>query len=85
VPPRPPARFLLYSRPGCHLCELMLEELAGVLSAGEYRVDIADVDADPITRVRWGHKIPVLLLGGELVCHGYLDPDKLHKALAQLR
>ena len=32
-----------------------------------------DVDAEPATRVRYGHKIPVLLFGGELVCHGRLD------------
>ncbi len=31
---------------------------------------------------RYGHKIPVLLLAGELLCHGRLDPEELDKALA---
>jgi Glutaredoxin-like domain (DUF836) len=78
-------RFLLYSREGCHLCELMAEELAGVLEGSTHGFDLVDVDADPAARARWGHKIPVLLLDNELVCHGSLDTEEVHKALAQLR
>ncbi len=48
-------------------------------------VDVLDVDADAAARVRYGHKIPVLLFAGELVCHGRLDPDEVHKALAYHR
>jgi hypothetical protein len=48
-------------------------------------LDIADVDQNPLIQARYGHKIPVLLLNGELVCHGRLDSEELHKALAALR
>lgn len=48
-------------------------------------LDITDVDQDPHLRARYGHKIPVLLLNGDLVCHGRLDLDEVHKALAHLR
>ena len=75
-------RFLVYSRPDCHLCERLVEELAALLPAGSYALEVVDVDADPATRTRWGLKIPVLLLGGELVCHGRLDAVEVHKALA---
>jgi hypothetical protein len=78
-------RFLLYSREGCHLCERMAEDLAGVLAGSEFAIERVDVDADPATRARWGHKIPVLLLDNELVCHGSLDAEEVHKALARLR
>jgi hypothetical protein len=78
-------RFLLYSREGCHLCERMAGELAGTLAGRAYELDLVDVDADPVARARWGHKIPVLLLDGELVCHGSLDAEEVHKALALLR
>jgi hypothetical protein len=76
------ARFTLYSRPGCGLCEHMLAELAQIPAANDVGVDVVDVDSEPSARVRFGHKIPVLLLGGELVCHGRLDPAEVHKALA---
>ena len=32
-----------------------------------------------------GHKIPVLLFAGELVCRGHLDVEEVHKALAHHR
>ena len=82
---RVPPRFLLYSRPGCGLCEEMLGELAAVPEVQPFRVEVMDVDADPAARSRYGHKIPVLLFAGELVCHGRLDGEELHKALAYHR
>ena len=78
-------RFVLYSRPGCGLCEEMLSELCALPAAVQVGVDVLDVDADPQARVRYGHKIPVLLYAGELVCHGRLDPEEVHKTLAYHR
>jgi hypothetical protein len=80
-----PPRFLLYSRPGCGLCEEMLSELAARPQAASFGVDVLDVDADPAAKVRYGHKIPVLLFGGELVCHGHFDAEEVDKALAYHR
>jgi Glutaredoxin-like domain (DUF836) len=74
--------FTLYSRPGCHLCEDMLAALGATPAAAGVPVGVRDVDQDPQVRARYGHKIPVLLLDGELVCHGRLDAAELHKALA---
>jgi glutaredoxin len=78
-------RFTLYSRPGCHLCEEMLAALSALPVAQGIAVEVADVDRDPLLRERYGHKIPVLLLAGELVCHGHLDPAEVHKAVAYHR
>jgi glutaredoxin-like protein DUF836 len=74
-------QFLLYSRPGCGLCEEMLGELAALPTARGIPIDVIDVDLNPATRARYGHKIPVLLFGGELVCHGRLDPQEVDKTL----
>jgi hypothetical protein len=63
----------------------MLGELAALPAAAEAGVDVLDVDGDPAAKVRYGHKIPVLLYAGELVCHGRLDPEEVHKALAYHR
>ena len=78
-------RFLLYSRPGCGLCEEMLSELAALPAAQGIAVDVVDVDLDPATRSRFGHKIPVLMYEGELVCRGRLDAQEVDKTLAQHR
>jgi hypothetical protein len=74
-------RFLLYSRPGCGLCEEMLQELAALPSAKGLAIDVVDVDGEPAARARYGHKIPVLMFAGELVCHGRLDPEEVDKTL----
>jgi hypothetical protein len=60
----------------------MLVKLAALPAAAGVPVDVIDVDADGATRSRYGHKIPVLLLAGELVCHGHLNAEEVHKALA---
>jgi hypothetical protein len=77
--------FVLYSRPGCGLCEEMLSELAALPATQGVVVDVVDIDREPAARARYGHKIPVLLFAGELVCHGRLDPEEVHKALAYHR
>jgi hypothetical protein len=79
----PAPRFTLYSRDGCGLCEEMLAALAALPGIEGYAIDVVDVDGDATTRMRYGHKIPVLLFGGELVCHGHLDRGEVDKALAQ--
>jgi hypothetical protein len=76
-------RFVLYSRPGCGLCEELRAELAQVPAAEGYPIDVIDVDSDAAARGRYGHKIPVLLFAGELVCHGRLDREELAKAIAR--
>ena len=63
----------------------MLSELAALPEAGRYGVDVLDVDADHAAKVRYGHKIPVLLFAGEMVCSGRLDADEVHKAIAHHR
>jgi hypothetical protein len=63
----------------------MLVELAALPAAAAFPVDVVDVDAIEAMRLRYGHKIPVLLFADELVCHGRLDASEVHKALAYHR
>ena len=78
-------RFVLFSRPGCGLCEEMRAELERLPAARGFALEVLDVDSNPDTRARYGHKIPVLLFAGELVCHGRLDTEEVLKALAYHR
>ncbi len=80
-----PLRFLIYSRAGCELCDEMREALAALPAARSHPIDVVDVDADATSRMRYGHKVPVLLFAGELVCHGHLDLEEVDKALAYHR
>jgi len=74
------SRLVLYSREGCGLCEEMLQELAPWAAARGATVEVRDVDDDPVTRRRWGLKIPLLLVDGETVASGHLDWPELERA-----
>ncbi len=67
----PAGRFLVYSRSDCGLCDEFIAGLAALPVAFE----VTDVDADPVTRRRFGLKVPVLTCDGSVVCHGLLDAD----------
>lgn len=54
----------LYSRPQCHLCELLLDELAPLLDK-ETQLEIVDISEDPELTRRYGLRIPVVAFAGE--------------------
>jgi hypothetical protein len=70
----------VYSRDGCGLCDELLLELGPWAAARGEVVEVLDVDADPVTRRRWGLKIPVLLVDGEPVACGRLEWPDLERA-----
>jgi hypothetical protein len=59
----------------------MLSELRILPCAQGIPIDVVDVDLDPAARARYGHKVPVLMFAGELLCHGRLDPEEVDKTL----
>ena len=75
------ARLVLYSRDSCGLCHEMLEELAPWLARRGLSLEVRDVDADPVTRRRFGLKIPVLTVDGALACYGRLDLEAVERLL----
>ena len=73
------SRLTLYTRDGCQLCEELLAELAPWAAAHGTSVALVDVDADPVTRRRYGHRIPVLTVDGEPAASGHIDWDALER------
>ena len=73
----------LYSRTGCHLCELMLEALLPRIR-GRAEVRVVDIDADPVLRERYGDLVPVLSDGEQPLCHYHLDVVALETHLSRL-
>ena len=58
--PVTPVTLTLFSRPGCHLCELALEELEPRCRDAGVLLQVADVDERDDWRNRYGQRIPVL-------------------------
>lgn len=72
--------LLVYSRRGCHLCELMLEELVP-LCRGRAVLRVLDVDGDPAWQERYGNRVPVLCAGDRELSVARLDRDAVLAAL----
>lgn len=58
------ARVVLYSRPGCHLCDEMKQEMAGANCAELYSLEEINIESDPVLLERYRNDIPVLLIDG---------------------
>lgn len=76
-----PPHLTLYSRAGCHLCELMLEAVRAVCKERSVTLEVIDVDTDPALAVLHGARVPVLAVDGREICHFRLDETALRAAL----
>jgi glutaredoxin len=65
---------IVYSRPGCHLCEEALAEIAALHAEG-YRFELREVDieSDELLLRRMLERIPVVEVDGEAVSELVLD------------
>ena len=64
--PSEPVRLRLLSRPGCHLCGEMRQEVDALLSERPREWEIVDIDLDPALLTLYGEIIPVLFVNGRL-------------------
>ena len=72
----------VYSRPGCHLCELLIEELLPLIR-GRAELEVLNIDSKPDWAEKYGLSIPVLELNGNAVCQYHLDRGAVAAALAE--
>jgi hypothetical protein len=75
-------QVLLYSRPGCHLCEQALEDLVALHGEG-YRFELHEVDIESDEELLRGmlERIPVLELNGEIVAELVVDQTSVRARL----
>ena len=70
------SKLCVYSREGCHLCEVLLEELLPLIG-DRLDVEIRDIDRNPEWHERFWMDIPVVEFDGEVVCRHFLDRDAI--------
>jgi predicted thioredoxin/glutaredoxin len=73
--------FDVYSRRGCHLCEVLLEQLFEI-AGSRARICVHDVDTHEDWLKQYGARVPVVLFRGEVLCHYRLDVEAVSRALA---
>jgi predicted thioredoxin/glutaredoxin len=73
----------VYSREGCHLCEILIEDLLNLIR-GRADVRVQDIDSRPDWLRKYDIRVPVVELDGAVLSEYSLDRDRVLEALAGL-
>jgi glutaredoxin len=71
----------LYGKPGCHLCHEARDAVKRVLLDRKLGLEEVDITVDPGLFARYGERIPVLELDGEVLFEFVVDEDLLQRRL----
>ena len=55
---------VVYSRVGCHLCDVVKEQLERLRPRADFTWREVDIDADPELRQRYNEEVPVVFIDG---------------------
>lgn len=73
-------QLILYTRPGCHLCDEMRAGLAALQPELGFAVREVEVGWEGALAARLGERLPVLTCDGVELCHYFLDEARLRVA-----
>ena len=76
-----PPRVVLYSKPGCHLCDDAREVIAAVCAELGESFDEVDITTSEDLMRSFGEQIPVTFVDGEQHDFWSVDPTRLRAAL----
>jgi glutaredoxin len=74
-------RLTLYGKPGCHLCHDARDLVKRALLGRDVALEEVDITLDPALFARYGERIPVLELDGEVLFELVVDEEMLHQRL----
>ena len=73
---------IVYSRKGCHLCEIVKESLVKLHRRGGFTWREIDVDADPDVRRLYTDEVPVVFINGRKAFKYHMDEQEFLRKLA---
>jgi len=77
-----PRHVIVYSRKGCHLCEVVKESLSKLSRHGGFVWQEVDVDASPETRRQFNDEVPVVFIDGRKAFKYRMDEREFLRKLA---
>jgi glutaredoxin len=73
---------VLYSRPGCHLCEDALQLLESLRTEFGFALREVNIEFDAELERRYFVEIPVIEMGGDVIAQAPIDAAVLRRAIA---
>jgi glutaredoxin len=77
-----PREVVVYSRKGCHLCEIVKESLVKLHKRGGFSWRDVDVDSDSDLRHRYNDQVPVVFINGRKAFKYRMDEQEFLRKLA---
>ena len=73
--------LIIYSRPGCQLCDIMKTVVERVGQTVAVSLEEIDISSDPELESRYGLEIPVLMIDGTKVAKYRVSEEDLRRML----
>jgi glutaredoxin len=77
-----PRNVVVYSRKGCHLCEVVKESLSKLSRRGGFTWCEIDVDGDIELRRQFNDEVPVVFIDGRKAFKYHMDEREFLRKLA---
>ena len=77
-----PRQVIVYSRKGCHLCEIVKETLSKLERRGSFTWKEIDVDGDDQLRRQYNDEVPVVFIDGHKAFKYRMDEREFLRKLA---
>lgn len=77
-----PRKVVVYSRKGCHLCEVVKESLTKLSRRGGFTWQEVDVDSDGDLRRQFNDEVPVVFIDGRKAFKYRMDEQEFLRKLA---
>lgn len=73
----------LYTRVGCHLCDVVKEQLDAAQSQRPFALEVVDVHTRPELVAQYGDEVPVVMVAGRKAFKYRLNPAEFLERLAR--
>ena len=74
-------KVIIYSRPGCHLCEVAKSVIEQSDCAGKYALDEVNIETDENLLSRYKNDIPVIMIDGVEAFRHRVSADEFENAI----
>lgn len=78
-------RVTLYSRKGCHLCDVARLQLRALQQTLPFHIDDVNIEGDEALERRYMLEIPVIEIAGAVVAQGQIDLGAVRAAIINAR
>jgi len=77
------SRVVIYTRPGCHLCEEAKEAMHAACCVGEYTLNEINIETDAELLERYQNDVPVITVNGVEAFRHRVNPDEFRQKVIE--